>query len=154
MVDAFVVGFQRIANRRLAEVADDAGGDVLVGQLAPGGVQAGLGEAGAVQCQGQFARLLAGEFAWAGEYGDQCGQGVAVATDEVREVLEVVLGLLRVAVAAPRAEQGVGVGGDVDGRCAGALAAVQDLAQVRALGEPLRDLSQRQLPQVGDESFR
>ena len=44
-------------------MADDAGGDVLVGHLPPGGDELGFAEAGAVEFQGQFAQLLAGEVA-------------------------------------------------------------------------------------------
>jgi hypothetical protein len=48
-VHALGIGQQRVADRGLAHVADDARGDVPVGRLAPGGGQTGLGEAGPVE---------------------------------------------------------------------------------------------------------
>ena len=62
-------------------------------------------EAGAVQLQRQLAQLLAGELARAREHGDQRRNGVAAALDEVGELLQVVLRLLGLAVAALGAEQ-------------------------------------------------
>ncbi len=79
VVDALLVGHQGVADGGLADVADDAGGDVLVGHLAPGGGQVGFAEAGLVEFQRQLAQLLAGQFARPGEHGHQRRDVVAVA---------------------------------------------------------------------------
>ena len=86
-VHTLVVGHERIADGGLADVADDARGDVLVGHLTPGHGEARLAEARAVQLQRQLAQLLAGELARAREHGHEGRNGVAAGAEEVGELL-------------------------------------------------------------------
>ena len=66
MTDALVVGHERVADGSLANVSNDACGDVLVGHFAPCGGQIRFGEPCFIQFQYQFTQLLAGEFARTG----------------------------------------------------------------------------------------
>ena len=52
---------QRFAQCGLADIANDAGGDFLIGLLAPGGAEIYLVVAVSIQQQAHFAQLLAGE---------------------------------------------------------------------------------------------
>ncbi|VAW94458.1 hypothetical protein MNBD_GAMMA20-1226, partial [hydrothermal vent metagenome] len=53
-------GNQGFAQGRLADVADDAGGNFVVGLVAPGGAQGGLAEAVLVEQQAYLFELFAG----------------------------------------------------------------------------------------------
>jgi hypothetical protein len=64
---------QDIADSGLANVADDAGGDFLIGHPLPGGGEVRFGEARLVEFVLQFAELFAGEFLWPG--GRNCWSG-------------------------------------------------------------------------------
>jgi hypothetical protein len=85
--------------------------------VAPGGLQGGLGVAGLVEGEAELLELLAGELA--GALGDhqERRQVVHVVGEEAGEALEVVAGLLALAVAALDAEELVGVVGDDEVAC-------------------------------------
>ena len=151
VVHALGIGHQRVSYGGLADVAHDARGNVLVAELAPGAGQTHLGKAGLVQRQHQFLELLAREVARAGQHGDEGGQLVAVAFDEVFECLQIVFGLAGAAIAALYVVQRVWVVGHKH-RLAAALAlAVQHFAQAGVLHKPGGHLIHRQAAQLLDE---
>ena len=136
MIDALVVGHERVADGSLANVSNDACGDVLVGHFAPCGSQIGFGEPCFVQFQYQFTQLLAGEFARTGEYGHQCRNVVAVALDEGGKLLNVVFRFVCLAIAALGGKDFVFVIRD-EHRCCGAFTfAIQNFTEIRILREP------------------
>ena len=148
-----VVGHERIADGGLADVADDARGDVLVGHLAPGRCETRLAEARLVQLQRQLAQLLAGQLARAREHGDEGRNGVAAGPDEVGELLQVVLRPLRLPVAALGAEQPVVVMRDEHRLRVTFALAVENLTEVGVLGEPGGDVGERHALQLLDEGI-
>ena len=142
MVHPLAVGDELVAGSGLADVADDAGGNVLIGGFAPGGMEIGFGEAGLVELVEQFAELFAGKFARAGEDGVQGWDTVALVADEGGELAQVVLWLLGTAVAAFDAAEFVGVFGDVEGREGPFGVAIENAGEGAILGEELGALRQ------------
>ena len=59
MIDPLVVGHERIADGGLADVPDDARGDILIGHFTPCSGEVGFGEPRPVQLQHQLTQLLA-----------------------------------------------------------------------------------------------
>lgn len=75
-------------------MADDAGGNFLVGGAVPGAFQRGLAVAGAIQQQSYFLQGLAGQVAGAVDRHAQRHGLIELVLDEVVEALQVVGGLL------------------------------------------------------------
>ena len=59
-IHALVIGQKGITHHRLANIANDAGGNLLVGQLAPSGGEIGFAKAGLIQFPQNLAQLFAG----------------------------------------------------------------------------------------------
>ena len=144
-VDTLFVGDPGAAEGGLADVADDGGGDVLVGGIPPGGAESGLAEAGVLEGQPEGLELRAGQLART--LGDD-GEGrqlVEVLADEALDRLDIVLGALSFlsfgvdTVAANDLGDLVGVLADVDAVAAGD-ATIEERGQLGVCGEDLGDL--------------
>ena len=113
-VDSLGVRHERRAERELADVADDGGGDVLVLLLAPRRLHDVLAEALLVEGELELAKVLAREVARALRHDEQRGELVQVARRRTPGSLEVVARAAApvLAVAARDLAQLVGVLGD------------------------------------------
>ena len=76
VVHTLVIGLQGITQGGLTDVADDAGGDFLIGDLLVSSREAGLGETSLVEFILKLAKLLAGERLRTSDDGEQGGEGV------------------------------------------------------------------------------
>ena len=95
---ALVKRHQRLAQGGLADVGHDAGGNVLVALVAPGGFELGFGVARFVQQQAHFFELCAGEVFGAVDHHRQRGRLVELLAHKGGEAVQVVRWL---GVAAP-----------------------------------------------------
>ena len=86
--------YQGLPQCGLADVADDAGGDLLVGLVAPGAFEVGFGVAMLVQQQAYLAQLLAGEIAGPVDHHGEGRRLVELVVDKVVEALQVIAGLV------------------------------------------------------------
>ena len=85
------VGDKRLTQGGPADMSYDAGGDILMGLVAPGTLQVGLLETGVVEQQLHLLELRSGEVARGIDHGHQCRIAVDLLTNEVGEAIQIIL---------------------------------------------------------------